>query len=247
MLNQALAIRLLPGLFTREHRAERLDLKPQRLLSPKTVVSEIPILGNNIPSMGLTDSNLANSLFPKARQRVLALLFGSPDRSFYTNEVIKFAACGNGAVQRELARLEASGLIVSKQVGNQTHYQANRSSPIFAEIRNLVTKTFGVADLVRLALSGRSAQIEKAFIFGSVASGEDTSMSDLDLIVVSETLSYTDLYSPIESAEAQLGRKINPTIYTPSEFTRRKVEGNSFVQRVMDRPKIWLIGEENRD
>lgn len=195
--------------------------------------------------MGSRYWNLADSLFPKARQRVLALLFGSPDRVFYTNEVIKLAASGTGAVQRELARLESSGLIFSKEVGNQTHYQANRSSPVFAEIRSLVTKTFGVADLLRHALSSRSAQIEKAFIFGSVASGEDTSVSDLDLMIVSEALSYPDLFAELESAEERLGRKINPTIYTPSEFARRITEGNSFVQRVMERPKIWLIGEES--
>jgi predicted nucleotidyltransferase len=202
-------------------------------------------LGCKIPNMGSSYMSLADSLFPKARQRVLSLLFGSSDRTFYGNEVIKFAACGNGAVQRELARLESSGLIVSKEVGNQTHYQANRSSPIFAEMKSLITKTFGVADLLRRALSGRGAQIEKAFIFGSVASGEDTSVSDLDLMIVSETLSYSDLFSELENAEEQLGRKINPTVYAPSEFAKRIAEGNSFVQRVMERPKIWLIGEKS--
>jgi predicted nucleotidyltransferase len=194
--------------------------------------------------MGLERSSLADSLFPKTRQRVLALLFGSPDRSFYTNEVIKFAASGNGAVQRELSRLESSGLIMSTGIGNQTHYQANHSSPIFSEMRSLVTKTFGVVDILRQALSGRVAQIEKAFIFGSVASGEDTSVSDLDLMIISRTLSYSDAFSVLERAEEQLGRKINPTVYSPSEFAKRLVDGNSFVRRVMDRPKIWIVGEE---
>jgi predicted nucleotidyltransferase len=194
--------------------------------------------------MGFAPTNLADSLFPKTRQRVLAILFRSPDRSFYTGEIIKFADCGNGAVQRELARLESSGLIISKEVGNQTHYQANRSSPIFTEMKSLVTKTFGVADVLRNALSSRSAQIEKAFIFGSVASGEDTSMSDLDLMIISKTLPYSELFADLESAEEQLGRKINPTVYSPAEFAKRISEGNSFVRRVMDRPKIWIVGEE---
>jgi predicted nucleotidyltransferase len=206
---------------------------------------DIPKKGCNIPNMGFEFSSVADSLFPRTRQRVLALLFGSPDRTFYGNEVIKFAACGNGAVQRELVRLESSGLIVSKEVGNQTHYQANHASPVFAEMKSLVSKTFGVADLLRRALSGQRAQIEKAFIFGSVASGEDTSVSDLDLMIVSNTLSHSELFSALESAEGQLGRKINPTVYTTSEFATRIAEGNAFVQRVMERPKIWLIDEDH--
>jgi predicted nucleotidyltransferase len=190
-------------------------------------------------------TSLADALFAKAQQRVLGVLFGNPSRSFYANEIIALADSGTGAVQRELARLEASGLVTVTRVGRQKHYQANARAPVFEELRTLVLKTSGLAEVLRIALGPMSERIRAAFVYGSIARGEDTASSDIDLMVVGEGLTYADLFSALESASARLGRKVAPTIYAPKELTKRVRQDNAFVTRVLEQPKIWLIGDEN--
>jgi len=146
--------------------------------------------------------SVADSLFTKVQQRVLALLFGQPNRSFFANEIIKLAASGSGAVQRELERLETSGLVTSRRVGNQRHYQANTTAPVFPELRSLVLKTSGLADVIRSALARNAREISAAFVYGSVAKHLDTASSDIDLMVISDTLTYADLYAVLEVASS---------------------------------------------
>lgn len=172
------------------------------------------------------------------------MLFGNPRRSFYANEVIGLARSGTGAVQRELARLETSGLVTITRVGKQKHYQANAGSPVFEELRALVLKTFGIADVLRAALAPLSESIRAAFVYGSIAKGEDTATSDIDLMVVSDRLTYADLFAAVEDASLQLGRKVAPTIYTSKELSKRMKQDNAFVTRVLAQPKLWLIGDE---
>jgi predicted nucleotidyltransferase len=191
------------------------------------------------PSRGVADA-----LFAKVQQRVLGVLFGNPGRSFYANELIALAHSGTGAVQRELARLETAGLVTAVRVGKQKHYQANPVSPVFQELRALVLKTSGLADVLREALASASDHIRAAFVYGSIAKGEDTAASDIDLMVVSEGLTYADLFGALEGASAQLGRKVAPTIYSPKELARRVKQDNAFVTRVLQQPKLWLIGDE---
>ena len=188
--------------------------------------------------------SIADALFPKVRQRVLAVLFGAPDRSFYANEVIALAQSGTGAVQRELAGLSEAGLLTIRKQGNQKHYQANAAAPVFAELRGLVLKTTGLADVLRAALAPLARQMDHAFVFGSIAKQTDTAHSDVDVLVVSESLGYGDVFSALESATQTLGRTINPTLYTPADFAARLQGDNAFVTRVMQQPKIWLIGPE---
>ena len=192
------------------------------------------------PSPGLADA-----LFAKVQQRVLGVLFGNPRRSFYANEVIGLARSGTGAVQRELARLEASGLVTVTRVGKQKHYQANAASPVFEELRALLLKTVALADVLRAALTPVSRDIRAAFVYGSIAKGQDTAASDIDLMVVSERLTYADLFAALEDASAQLGRKIAPTVYSLKELSKRLKQDNAFVTRVLSQPKLWLIGGEN--
>lgn len=202
------------------------------------------------PKMGMKStftppsSNIADALFPKVRQRVLAVLFSSPDRSYYTNEVIALAQSGAGAVQRELADLTATGLLTARKQGNQKHYQANTASPVFAELRGLVLKTMGLADVLRTALAPLATQIEQAFVFGSIAKQQDTASSDVDLLVVSAHLGYGEVLAALEIASQTLGRTINPALYTPADFQARRLRDNAFIKRVMQQPKIWLIGQE---
>ncbi len=192
----------------------------------------------------LLPSGTADALFPKVRQRVLAVLFGAPDRSYYANELIAIAQSGKGAVQRELAGLCDAGLITARKQGNQKHYQANAASPVFTELRGLVLKTMGLGDVLRAVLAPMAPAIQLAFVFGSMASQQDTAQSDVDLLIVSPSLRYGEVFGALEAASQTLGRTVNPTIYTPEEFERRAAQDNAFVTRVMQQPKIWLIGEE---
>jgi predicted nucleotidyltransferase len=207
------------------------------------------------PNMGITlqpatpthrvAAGLASALFSKVQQRVLGVLFGNPGRSFYANEIIALAASGTGAVQRELAKLTEVGLITVRRHGNQKHYQANAVSPVFSELHGLVIKTIGVSDVVRAALSPLTPQIRAAFIYGSVAKAQDTATSDIDLMIVSDTLSYGEIFSALEQASTSLGRSVNPTVYTSREFDRRVRSGTAFLTRVIKQPKLWLIGSEH--
>ena len=197
-----------------------------------------------IEASSVVQPTMADALFPKVRQRVLAVLFGNPGRSFYANEVIALAQSGTGAVQRELAALLDAGLLLMTKRGNQKHFQANAAAPVFAELRGLVLKTMGLADVLRLALAPLEAQIKTAFVYGSVAKQQDTAQSDIDVLIVSSTLGYADVFGAIESATTQLGRKVNPTLYAPGDIAKRIAQDNAFVTRVMQQPKIWLIGSE---
>ncbi len=190
-------------------------------------------------------AGLADALFSKVQQRVLAVLFGNPARSFYANEVIGLAHSGTGAVQRELARLEASGLVTVTRVGKQKHYKANAASPLFEEIRALAFKTFGLVDVLRAAFEPVASSISAAFIYGSIAKGQDTAASDIDVLVISDSLAYADLFTVLEEASARLGRKVAPTLYSSTEFAERAKRENAFVTRILAQPKVWLIGDEH--
>lgn len=199
-----------------------------------------------ISSDPTASSALADALFPKVRQRVLAVLLGAPDRSFYANEVIALAQSGTGAVQRELAGLAEAGLLTVSKQGNQKHYQANASAPVFAELRSLVLKTMGLADVLRTALAPLAAQIDAAFIYGSVARQQDTAQSDVDVMIVSNALGYGEVFGALEGATVSLGRKVNPTLYTPADWAKRLRSDNAFITRVWQQPKIWLVGSEEQ-
>lgn len=188
---------------------------------------------------------LADVLFNKAQQRLLALLVGNPERTFYSNELIELAGCGKGAVQRELTRLAAVGLLTVSQRGNQKHFQANTAAPIYPELRGLVLKTFGLADVLKAALAPLTGEIHSAFVYGSIARQEDTASSDVDLMVISETLTHADLFGALEAASQTLGRTVNPTVYSPAELEKRLRDRNSFVTRVLAQPKIWILGGED--
>ncbi|MCW5588893.1 MAG: hypothetical protein KIT27_04440 [Legionellales bacterium] len=205
----------------------------------------IPIMGIIIPIMGTIDSNLSNVLFSKVRQRVLALLYGQPDRSFHTNEIIRLTFSGTGAVQRELEKLAAAGIITTHAIGNQKHYTANCSSPLFAELRGIVLKTFGLADVLRQALIPIASQIQIAFIYGSIAKQQDTATSDVDLMLIGNNLTYADLFKLLEEIQIKLGRSIHPTFYSETEWTRKYRANNNFLIQITKQPKIFLIGNED--
>lgn len=215
----------------------------------------MPNLGAIMPDMGTQDNSphkasasfdgLGSVLFTNTQQRVLACLFGQPERSYFANELINLTGAGSGAVQRELKRLSESGLVTSEMRGNQRHFQANPQSPIFQELSQIVQKTFGLAHPIREALAPYREAIQCAFIFGSVAKKQDTATSDIDLFVVSDTLSNADLINQLLGSEVRLGRGINTTIYTVADVRQRLRGGNAFLTRILEQPKIWIIGNES--
>lgn len=184
-------------------------------------------------------------MFTTTQQRVLGMFFGQPERSFYASELIRDAGTGSGAAQRELAKLEKSGLIVARRIGRQKHYQANAASPLFSELRSIVLKTVGLAEPLRDALKPLSAVIRAAFVYGSVAKATDQSASDIDLMIISDSLTYGEVFGALERATQTVGRKVNPTVYTVAEFSKRTQTENAFVTRVLEQPKLWVIGSEH--
>lgn len=189
----------------------------------------------------MSASMIGTALFTKAQQNVLGLLYGNPDKSFYLNEIARKTAMGKGALTRELAKLTEAGILTVTRLGNQNHYQANLSCPIFNELKQVVLKTFGIKGVLQQGLSGVLNEVEQAFIYGSVAKGEEHADSDIDLMLVGEGLSYSEVMEDLEPLEAQLHRQINPTIYTAEEYSKRLDEGHNFITKVMSQPKIDLL------
>jgi predicted nucleotidyltransferase len=187
---------------------------------------------------------LAQALFSNVQQRVLALIFGQPERSFYASELIRLVGSGSGAVQRELARLEKSSLVITTRTGNQKHYTANRNSPIFEELRSLVLKTVALVEPLREALDPFRDRIEAAFVFGSVARGEDTASSDIDLMIVGHDLDYPGIFAALQRSEALLSRTVNPIIMTPAQWKRKTLQDSNFVSNLSRQPKYFVIGSD---
>jgi len=182
-------------------------------------------------------------LFSRTQQRVLGLLYGQPERSFFANELIALTGSGSGAVQRELLRLSESGLVTSRVVGRQRHYQANAQAPIYDELRRIMVKTAGFVDPLRAALAPLASRIRLALLYGSVAAGTARAMSDVDLLVVAEDVTLEELYKAFASSETRLGRKVSPTLYTASEYEKRRYSRNPFLTKLLAGAYIPLIGD----
>ena len=212
----------------------------------------MPRMGTKLPNMGRHRSapktppriGPADALFSSTKQRVLAFLFGQPERSFYATELIGLVSAGSGAVQRELAKLAHSGLVTVTQVGHQKHYQADPSSPIFVELCAVAQKTVGLAEPLREALAPLARRITAAFVFGSVARHRDTAVSDIDVFVLSDGVDQGDVSAALQGVEYRLARRINPTVFTTAEWRRKRKEGHAFVLKVLKQPKVFLFGSE---
>lgn len=190
-----------------------------------------------------SQSAIGDALFTKTQQRVLGLLYGKPEQSYYLNEIVRLAAVGKGSVNRELEKLCAAGLLTVARIGNQNHYQANPRCPVFNELTAIVQKTFGVTDILKAALATLLPKVELAFVYGSVAKGSEHAGSDIDLMLVADDVAYSELMALLSPAEKQLARTINPTLYSVKEFAERQHNQPAFITRVMEQPKLWLVGE----
>ena len=193
----------------------------------------------------MQSTTIGNALFTKTQQKIMGLLFQKPDTSFYLNEIVRLAGMGKGTVMRELEKMTDSGLLTVKPIGNQKHYQANASSPIFDELLAITRKTFGLADVVSEVLMPAQNTILYAFIYGSVAKGTETASSDIDLMIIGKGLVYADVMGLLLLAEQELQRTINPTLYTPQDFRKKMDAKNSFLTRIMEQDRIAVMGDEN--
>lgn len=190
----------------------------------------------------MSSMTVGDALFTKTQQRVLGLLFSRPDRSFYTNEIMRLASVGRGTVSRELSRLADAGLLRVTREGNQLHYQANQQNTIFHELSGIVKKTFAVGDVIRDAMLPLKGRIASAFIYGSLASGQEGAYSDIDVMVVGEP-SFTEVVNALYPAQDILGREINPKLYHVDEWIDRRNEDDAFINDVLCKPRIDLIGD----
>ncbi|MFK5913649.1 MAG: transcriptional regulator [Woeseiaceae bacterium] len=193
----------------------------------------------------MTATSIGDALFTKTQQRVFGLLYGNPQQRFYTNEIVRWADMGRGTITRELNRLVSADVLVVQREGNQHYYSANADNPIYNELVNIVRKTFGIADVIREALSPVYELIDLAFIYGSIAKKEETAISDIDLLVITDSLEYTDLMTALTDVESLLARPINPSIYTVEQIKEKLQQKNAFLTRVMDQPKIWVKGSDD--
>jgi predicted nucleotidyltransferase len=192
----------------------------------------------------MNENLLCSGLFGKTRQAVLALLYGRADSSFYTKQILDAVKIGRGTVQRELKNLTDTGIIIREVQGRQVYYRANARCPIFDELKSIVRKTFGVADVIRQSLATNADKIRVAFIFGSVAKSTDDRRSDIDLMVVGK-ISFGDVVSLLTPAEQKLAREVNPVVYPIAEFKKKVKEDHHFVKTVLEDEKIFVIGDED--
>lgn len=186
--------------------------------------------------------SLGDALFSATQQKVLGLLYGKPDQTFYANQISRWAQVGKGSLMRELERLHGAGILTLSRQGNQTHYQANVKCPIYFELLGIVRKTFGVAEPLRAALATFAEQIEWAFIYGSIAKGREHTDSDIDVMLIGDNLNYSDVMERLLVVEEQLGRAINPTLHSLADWLAKRADGNAFVTRVEQQEKIDLLG-----
>jgi len=189
-------------------------------------------------------SNLSGALFSRVQSRVLGIIFGQPDQEFQLTEIISKAGSGRGAVQRELEKLTEVGIVAKAAYGNRKLYHANRESPVFNELHQLVLKTVGVVDPLREALTPYRQFITSAFVYGAIAKGKDTARSDIDVMIIGG-LVYSEVFAALQQAEKHLARPVNPNLMTTSDWGRKVKARSSFVTEILDQPKLFVFGNED--
>jgi len=185
--------------------------------------------------------NFMDLLFGAYRRQVLGLLLLRSDESLHVREIARLTGVPAGSLHRELRALTEAGLLLRESVGNQVRYRANRASPIFAELTEILRKTSGLVDLLRDALAPVAARISVAFVFGSMAHGADTVASDVDLCVLGE-VDLAEVVGTLLPLRERIGRDINPVVMARTEFDTQIKQGERFVTRVMSEPKLFVIG-----
>jgi predicted nucleotidyltransferase len=189
-------------------------------------------------------NGIAGALFGKTRLAVITILYTHPEEPYYLRRLVREAGVGLGGVQRETMHLATAGVITRVEKDNQVYFQANRECAVFNEIRSIVVKTAGLGDVLRSALEGLGDAINLAFVYGSMARGNDRAGSDVDLLVVGDA-EYKKVNSELVQAQKILGREINPTVFPPEEFRKKAKAGSHFLSTVLKDKKIFIKGNEH--
>src|SRR5438034_4664076 len=203
------------------------------------------MIGKTEQSFGNTKQmgTLTELLSSNVKAEVFRLLFGLDGGPLHLREIERRSGLAVATVQQELKRLTRLGVIEARPDGNRTYYAAREDHPLYSEIRGLVLKTSGLADLLRNALK-KEKGIRVAFVFGSLAQGREQAHSDVDLLVVG-AVTLRQLSKLLSGMADKLGREINPMVLTQEEFQRRKRTGDHFLKSVLTEPRIFIIGDEH--
>lgn len=188
---------------------------------------------------------LSSLLFSDYRRRVLGLLLLHPDTTYHVRELARLTGTSAGTLHKELTKLTTGGVLQRQEVGNQVRYSANRVCPVYEELASILRKTSGLTDVLAEALSGVEKQITLAFVFGSVARGEQQSNSDVDVMLVGN-LGFADAVQALHPVQTTLQREMNPVVYSLEEFRRRAASDDSFIREVLAKPKLFIVGDENQ-
>ncbi len=189
-------------------------------------------------------TDLATLFFGSYRRQVLGLLLLHPDETFHLREIARATNTQPGTLRRELTQLAEAGVLRRERVGNLVRYKADATCPIYDELRGILKKTAGVADVLRAALAPLSGRISMAFVYGSVASGAERRASDIDVMVIGN-VSFEEVVSALHASQDELRREINSSVYSLTEFKKKAAEKNSFVARVLKEPKLFIQGMEH--
>ncbi len=195
--------------------------------------------------MKATSTSASTLLFPASyRRHVLALLLLHPERKLHMREIARLTGTAAGTLNKELDRLHRAGLLDRERVGNQVQYSANRSHQIYPELASILRKTVGVRDVLIAALAPLSERIKVALVFGSIARGTETVGSDVDVLIVG-SLDFGVVIDALHPIQQQLGREINPKVFSVREWKARIKAKDPFIAEVLVQPKIFLLGSEH--
>lgn len=189
-------------------------------------------------------SLLSTLIFQEYRRKVLGLLLLHPEKSYHVREIARLTNTVPGSLHRELTKLSNAEVLSREVVGNQVCYRANKNCPIYEELSSILRKTSGLADVLTEALALYSEKIMAAFVFGSVGSGKESSNSDVDILIIGD-LSFSDAVAALYQSQITIGREINPKIYGIAEWQKLLNNKNGFVQDILNKPKIFIIGDIN--
>ena len=187
---------------------------------------------------------IGSLLFGEYRQRTLGLLLLNPEASFHVRELARLTGTSAGTLHKELTKLTNGGILLRKNIGNQVHYSADLKCPIFDELASILRKTSGLVDVIAKALVNLENSVEFAFVFGSVARGDQQTNSDVDVMLIG-SLSFSDAVQALHETQSVLQREINPVVYSQEEFSRRIKNNDSFIKEVLAKPKLFIKGKEN--
>lgn len=188
--------------------------------------------------------SLATHLLGNARSAVLAALLLHPEEALHVRELARITGASPGSLHRELRALAEHGLLLRQETGRQVHYRANTACPVFEDLAALLRKTVGVAEVLRAALLPLAEPIDMAFVYGSVAAGQEGPRSDVDVMVLGRA-GFAAVAKALASTQEVLRRDVNATVMKPQDFARKREAGDGFIATVLREPKLWLMGNDD--